>query len=950
MRRQLSNLRSSDATGTSDPFVVWSIKPNYAHWHRRGGVRGRSCKTGVSYNSLFPRYAFALGTLCYYGTRSDLEAEVVNITVYDWDVGSRNDVIGFAKVQLNGLLAESGGHISTALASWEGTGAQKHLVPAGHAEGGVQLLTQPALAQFGSVISPEDGTTYLAVQVVGAADLSSRRPNSAPPNAYAAVKWDACLQQTRVVRASANPKYGETLYFPVRLLRLTKEEIAKKGDVSIYLYDHSAAHDDDIGFARIQLEKITSAPLQRIGTDRTRIFAAEALPLVQPGYEGRQGAVHVLAYFTPDLPSDIQLQPRASAAGGADGRFVERAQDWRGKIPRRLANKGNFMAFATDETNTKRFLPTYLTKSPPPPDVHDPMALACMVHCITFETDRHIRDGKGTGSKGGTPQEVWLSPNYFLDVKKGGAEDHAVLLCNLLLGMGMDAYLAVGRLKGGIVQHVWVLTREPTGDVRMWETTKGTFYTLPGRWSGLFMDGAQVLPGSGAADPTADADASRLRKLKKRAKRAQALAETAIGQAADRIAQDRARRAAEKASADAAKAREVETGLLYIDEKEIWAEERTGRSAYDTPRDADGLAAGEASNEAHRRLLQRGERSVALWQQAGEKTSLVMRSAKALNEASKDATDGARNLKGLLKDRLQQQQKLQRLLGAFTASGDAPAEAEAAAGDVADRSTVAAGATAKHVELPRLTLPSCEDLPYESVEVLANHENVWANLDTAYYSHAIGFDLDNEERWLPFIKPGEFEPPPPQPFFVPAGIGPKLPLQRLSSLRQTVLLQLREAYATWRTTRSLKVRWATTIEALLQQGLELLEVAHCSSRPTARRAVDKWRGQLMVAVPLESQFVGRALSFSITDPGQIVAHVMRHYQYHCQLRKDVQFAIAVQCFPHYCAVCSTRVYVGYLASKPVRKEDEDGAVPEPANSKKDTKPAKGTGKDAKGEK
>ena len=59
--------------------------------------------------------------------------------------------------------------------------------------------------------------------------------------------------------------------------------------------------------------------------------------------------------------------------------------------------------------------------------------------------------------------------------------------------MGLDAYLAIGRLHGGTSQHVWVLTREPNGDVRMWETTKGNFYTLPRRWTGLFMDGADAL-------------------------------------------------------------------------------------------------------------------------------------------------------------------------------------------------------------------------------------------------------------------------------------------------------------------------------------------------------------------------------------------------------------------------------------------------------------------------
>ena len=54
----------------------------------------------------------------------------------------------------------------------------------------------------------------------------------------------------------------------------------------------------------------------------------------------------------------------------------------------------------------------------------------------------------------------FCSHSDFLDVKKGASEDHAVLQCSLFLGLGLDAYLAVGRLPGGVQQHAWVATRE----------------------------------------------------------------------------------------------------------------------------------------------------------------------------------------------------------------------------------------------------------------------------------------------------------------------------------------------------------------------------------------------------------------------------------------------------------------------------------------------------------
>ena len=92
---RLSSLRCSDATGgivsppcfgeganarvcagSSDPFVEWSIKPNYTHWYRKGGAYGRRARTGVCYNTLFPTYNGSLSPLYFYGTRSELEGQV----------------------------------------------------------------------------------------------------------------------------------------------------------------------------------------------------------------------------------------------------------------------------------------------------------------------------------------------------------------------------------------------------------------------------------------------------------------------------------------------------------------------------------------------------------------------------------------------------------------------------------------------------------------------------------------------------------------------------------------------------------------------------------------------------------------------------------------------------------------------------------------------------------
>jgi len=205
-----------------------------------------------------------------------------------------------------------------------------------------------------------------------------------------------------------------------------------------------------------------------------------------------------------------------------------------------------------------------------------------------------------------------------------------------------------------------------------------------------------------------------------------------------------------------------------------------------------------------------------------------------------------------------------------------------------------------------------EQLPYETLEVLINHENVWANVQGVTITQC-GFNLEDNERWHPFIDPGVWVPPSlPRPFYSVGRIGPQLPPQRLSALRMQLFRAIKSAYTEWRTTRSLRTRWATSLEPTLDEGLRTLEKAACSSQVTEARAVDKWRGQLLGVLPADYRFVGRAFSFSVTTPELVVDHLMEKYDYHTHGHKEVVFALSVQCYAHYGAVASTWVYVGYL--------------------------------------
>ena len=228
----------------------------------------------------------------------------------DFDAGSRNDVIGFTEIPLRGVL--QGGRLAASLSIWQDPARKKYskLIPAGAVKGGIELITEPKHAQFGDVVNRLPNTTYLAVNIIQCHDLKAGDADgSADP--YVTVTWDQTSQQTRVLRNTRNPLFEETLYFPVKLVRITKEGMEKLGDITIFVLDYDPTGADNLGFFKLGLDQVTNSQYRRLEREgiKTRVYENDALPLAQPGVKATQGTMHLQAYFTPDLPDDIKLDP-----------------------------------------------------------------------------------------------------------------------------------------------------------------------------------------------------------------------------------------------------------------------------------------------------------------------------------------------------------------------------------------------------------------------------------------------------------------------------------------------------------------------------------------------------------------------------------------------------------------------------------------------------------------
>lgn len=65
-----------------------------------------------------------------------------------------------------------------------------------------------------------------------------------------------------------------------------------------------------------------------------------------------------------------------------------------------------------------------------------------------------------------------MCSTFIISPPQGDCEDHANLLCSLLLGFGMEAFVCVGTKAKG-TPHTWVMTYGIDGVTTFWESLTG---------------------------------------------------------------------------------------------------------------------------------------------------------------------------------------------------------------------------------------------------------------------------------------------------------------------------------------------------------------------------------------------------------------------------------------------------------------------------------------------
>ena len=169
--------------------------------------------------------------------------------------------------------------------------------------------------------------------------------------------------------------------------------------------------------------------------------------------------------------------------------FIHTSRQWWSNCQRKypFLQERNIKLIAKDECGHFRFVGSFINPMKSPRSLINPRFAARYVSLLPLKRDLNMT---------GIPDEAWHCPHAFLSRMEGNVEDHALLLCNLLLGWGLDAWVATGTIysapkqgKGGgkstsvnIRPHSWVVTIDKVdvtnSKVTLWETLTGSQYEI----------------------------------------------------------------------------------------------------------------------------------------------------------------------------------------------------------------------------------------------------------------------------------------------------------------------------------------------------------------------------------------------------------------------------------------------------------------------------------------
>lgn len=411
-------------------------------------------------------------------------------------------------------------------------------------EASVKIETDTKYQQKGDNTTLYSTKKYLCINIMRIENIRPAETRGIV-DSFVSVEYTGISQRTRTIKENNNPIFNETLFFMVpikedllkdvqRNAQKINEQFAKNNEVVFNLMIEGDDNTyDNLGIANfhlsdlktggiIQQRKYFADDLKKDKKYMSRIYTGK-IKLVSAFSLSNNTYINFEAWFLDDFPDLIDFGEKKSLKDMGDkiplelsyalkntketDEFYDRYKKRIAEVFRQYVNysfkeRSFFEVYQMDQYKNVHLVPYYLSAISLPmknftksdrennPFFHDYNMttldeIAHFVRCFPINLD----------SKG----DVWSSPDYVVKVRKGGLEDHAILMACLMLGLKKIKKVSLDELEGNENNS----TKNPisekegtttTGNTKAKTTTTGKGTTKGGTQMEIETTIAEVFP------------------------------------------------------------------------------------------------------------------------------------------------------------------------------------------------------------------------------------------------------------------------------------------------------------------------------------------------------------------------------------------------------------------------------------------------------------------------
>lgn len=362
-------------------------------------------------------------------------------------------------------------------------------------EASVKIETDTRYQQKGDNTTLYSTKKYLCINIMRIENIRPAETRGIV-DSFVSVEYTGISQRTRTIKENNNPIFNETLFFMVpikedllkdipRNAQKINEQFAKNNEVVFNLMIEGDDNTyDNLGIANFHLSDLKTAgivqqrkyfadDLKKDKRYMSRIYTGK-IKLVSAFSLSNNTYINFEAWFLDDFPDLIDFGEKKSLKEMGDKIPVELSyalkntkdtDEFYDKYKKRIAEvfrqyvnysfkeRCFFEVYQMDQYKNVHLVPYYLSAISLPlknftktdrennPFFHDYNLttldeIAHFVRCFPINLD----------SKG----DVWSSPDYVVKVRKGGLEDHAILMACLMLGLKKIKKITLEELEGDL--------------------------------------------------------------------------------------------------------------------------------------------------------------------------------------------------------------------------------------------------------------------------------------------------------------------------------------------------------------------------------------------------------------------------------------------------------------------------------------------------------------------